>query len=157
MKKMLMAFTALAGLSGLATVGGGGLISEASAQVVGRPAPAEARTGGSLRAEPFSEARLAELRAAGRPAFVYFTADWCLTCKVNEAAVLDQDEVAAAFRDKQVTVLVGDWTRGDAAIGRFLAQHGRSGVPLYLYYAPGQEAKILPQILTVGDLTALAT
>ena len=74
-------------------------------------APAEARSGGALRAEPFSEARLAELRASGRPVFVYFTADWCLTCKVNEAAVLDQDEVAAAFRDGQVAVLVGDWTR----------------------------------------------
>jgi thiol:disulfide interchange protein/DsbC/DsbD-like thiol-disulfide interchange protein len=118
-------------------------------------APAEARTGRSLRAEPFSEARLAQLRAAGRPVFVYFTADWCLTCKVNEAAVLDRDEVAAAFRDKHVAVLVGDWTRGDAAIGRFLEKHGRSGVPLYLWYAPGRSAEVLPQILTVGRLAAL--
>jgi DsbC/DsbD-like thiol-disulfide interchange protein/cytochrome c biogenesis protein CcdA len=121
------------------------------------PAPAEARTGGSLRAEPFSETRLAELRAAGRPVFVYFTADWCLTCKVNEAAVLDQDEVESAFRDKGVTVLVGDWTRGDAAIGRFLERQGRSGVPLYLWYAPGRPAEVLPQILTVGRVTGLAT
>jgi DsbC/DsbD-like thiol-disulfide interchange protein/cytochrome c biogenesis protein CcdA len=120
------------------------------------PAPAEARTGGSLHAEPFSEARLAELRAAGRPAFVYFTADWCLTCKVNEAAVLDRDEVAAAFRAKGAVVLVGDWTRGDAAIGRFLEKRGRSGVPLYLWYAPGEPAEVLPQILTVGRVKALA-
>jgi thiol:disulfide interchange protein len=119
------------------------------------PAPAEARTGGSLRAEPFSEARLAELRSAGRPVFVYFTADWCLTCKVNEAAVLDQDEVAAVFRDKRAAVLVGDWTRGDAAIGRFLEKQGRSGVPLYLWYAPGKGPEVLPQILTVGRVTAL--
>jgi DsbC/DsbD-like thiol-disulfide interchange protein/cytochrome c biogenesis protein CcdA len=119
------------------------------------PAPAEARTGGTLRAEPFSEARLAELRAAGSPVFLYFTADWCLTCKVNEAAVLDRDEVAAAFRDKRATVLVGDWTRGDAAIGRFLEKQGRSGVPLYLWYAPGKEPEMLPQILTVGRLLAL--
>ena len=119
------------------------------------PAPAEARTGGALRAEPFSEARLAGLRSAGRPVFVYFTADWCLTCKVNEAAVLDQDEVASAFRARGVTVLVGDWTRGDAAIGRFLEKQGRSGVPLYLWYAPGKEAEMLPQILTVGRLIAL--
>jgi DsbC/DsbD-like thiol-disulfide interchange protein/cytochrome c biogenesis protein CcdA len=117
--------------------------------------PAEARTGGSLRAEPFSEARLAELRAAGRPVFVYFTADWCLTCKVNEAAVLDQDEVAAAFRSKGAAVLVGDWTRGDAAIGRFLEKQGRSGVPLYLWYAPSKPAEVLPQILAVSRLRAL--
>jgi DsbC/DsbD-like thiol-disulfide interchange protein/cytochrome c biogenesis protein CcdA len=121
------------------------------------PAPAEARTGGSLRAEPFSEARLAELRSSGRPVFLYFTADWCLTCKVNEAAVLDQDEVAAAFRSKGVTVLVGDWTRGDAAIGRFLERHGRSGVPLYLWYAPGKAPQMLPQILTVGKVRGLGT
>jgi len=118
-------------------------------------APAEARAGGPLAAEPFSEARLAELRAAGRPVFVYFTADWCLTCKVNEAAVLQQDEVARAFRDRQVAVLVGDWTRGDAAIGRFLEKQGRSGVPLYLWYAPGRPGELLPQILTVGRVSAL--
>ncbi|MGZ8328460.1 MAG: protein-disulfide reductase DsbD family protein [Allosphingosinicella sp.] len=117
--------------------------------------PAEARTGGALQAEPFSESRLAELRGEGRPVFVYFTADWCLTCKVNEAAVLDQDEVAAAFAEKGVAVLVGDWTRGDAAIGRFLEKQGRSGVPLYLWYGPGGEVEVLPQILTVGRMKAL--
>ncbi len=120
-------------------------------------APAEARTGGALAAEPFSEARLAQLRGEGRPVFVYFTADWCLTCKVNEAAVLDRDEVAAAFRDKGAAVLVGDWTRGDAAIGRFLEKQGRSGVPLYLWYAPGKPAEVLPQILTVGRVRGLSS
>jgi DsbC/DsbD-like thiol-disulfide interchange protein/cytochrome c biogenesis protein CcdA len=118
-------------------------------------APAQARTGGALGAEPFSESRLDELRASGRPVFVYFTADWCLTCKVNEAAVLDRDEVAAALREKGAVVLVGDWTRGDPAIGRFLEKQGRSGVPLYLWYAPSREAEVLPQILTVGRMTAL--
>jgi thiol:disulfide interchange protein len=109
----------------------------------------------SLGAERFSEARLAQLRAQGVPVFVYFTADWCLTCKVNERAVLDRAEVASAFRARGTRVLVGDWTRGDAEIGRFLDGHGRSGVPLYLYYAPGREAEILPQILSVGRLRAL--
>jgi thiol:disulfide interchange protein len=119
-------------------------------------APAEARAG-LLDAEPFSEERLAHLREERRPVFVYFTADWCLTCKVNEQAVLERDAVARAFAAKGVKVLVGDWTRGDAEIGRFLEQHGRSGVPLYLWYAPGGEARILPQILTPGLLTNLAT
>jgi thiol:disulfide interchange protein len=107
-------------------------------------------------AEPFSEARLAALRAEGRPVFVYFTADWCLTCKVNETAVLDRAEIAEAFADRRVAVLVGDWTRGDAAIGRFLEKHGRSGVPLYLWYAPGRPAETLPQILTMGTVKGLA-
>jgi thiol:disulfide interchange protein len=110
-----------------------------------------------LGAEPFSEARLAALRAEGRPVFVYFTADWCLTCKVNEKAVLDRQEVANAFGERKVAVLVGDWTRGDAAIGRFLDKQGRSGVPLYLWYAPGKEAEVLPQILTAARVTGLAS
>ena len=109
-----------------------------------------------LAAEPFSEARLAELRAQDAPVFVYFTADWCLTCKVNERAALEQAEVVQAFGERGIRVLVGDWTRGDSEIGRFLERHGRSGVPLYLWYAPGAEPETLPQILTVGRLTALA-
>ncbi|HEX8639538.1 MAG TPA: thioredoxin family protein [Allosphingosinicella sp.] len=118
-------------------------------------AAAPARSQGPLAAEPFSEQRLAQLRSVGTPVFVNFTADWCLTCKVNERAVLERTEVAEAFRARGVRVLVGDWTSGDPAIGRFLERHGRSGVPLYLYYAPGREADILPQILTVGRLTRL--
>jgi DsbC/DsbD-like thiol-disulfide interchange protein/cytochrome c biogenesis protein CcdA len=119
-----------------------------------RPAGAES---GIVGAEPFSEARLASLRAAGRPVFVYFTADWCLTCKVNEKAVLEQREVAGAFRARHIAVLVGDWTRGDPAIGRFLEKEGRSGVPLYLWYAPGKPAEVLPQILTVGRVAQLGS
>jgi thiol:disulfide interchange protein len=112
---------------------------------------------GALAAEPFSEARLAALRAEGRPVFVYFTADWCITCKVNERAVLDRSQVADAFRRANVAVLVGDWTRGEPEIGRFLERHGRSGVPLYLYYRPAAEAEVLPQILTVGRVTGLVS
>ena len=111
-------------------------------------APALARDQGPLRSEPFSEARLAALQAQKRPVFVYFTADWCVTCKVNEKAVLDRSDVAEAFAREKVAVLVGDWTRGEPAIGRFLESHGRSGVPLYLFYAPGAPVEVLPQVLT---------
>jgi thiol:disulfide interchange protein len=123
-----------------------------------RPLPPEARAAeGPLPAEPFSEARLAQLRAAGTPVFVYFTADWCLTCKVNERGAMASADVAAAFRARGIKVLAGDWTRGDAAIGRFLERHGRSGVPFYLFYPRGGgDPEVLPQILTVGQLTALA-
>lgn len=125
--------------------------------VPGRDAPAVARSQDALRAEPFSEKRLAALRAEGRPVFVYFTADWCVTCKVNEKGALDRKDVAEAFARRDVAVLAGDWTRGDAAIGRFLEKHGRSGVPLYLYYAPGKPAEVLPQVLTTSRLVGLAS
>jgi thiol:disulfide interchange protein/DsbC/DsbD-like thiol-disulfide interchange protein len=122
-----------------------------------RPVSAESRAAESpLPAEPFSEARLSQLRAANTPVFLYFTADWCLTCKVNERGALASSEVADHFRARGIKVLVGDWTLGDAAIGRFLEAQGRSGVPLYLYYAPGQtQPQVLPQLLTAGQLTAL--
>jgi thiol:disulfide interchange protein len=118
------------------------------------PAIAKAKSG--LPSEPFSEPRLAELRAQGRPVFVYFTADWCLTCKVNERGAMAREDVARSFSGRNVAVLAGDWTRGDPEIGRFLEKQGRSGVPLYLYYAPGRAPEILPQILTVRRLTGLA-
>jgi thiol:disulfide interchange protein len=112
-------------------------------------------TAAPLAAEPFSEARLAALRAEGRPVFAYFTADWCITCKVNEKTVLEREEVSRAFKEQKVAALVGDWTGGDAAIGRFLEAQGRSGVPLYIFYAPGKAPKILPQVLTVSRVTSL--
>jgi thiol:disulfide interchange protein len=108
-----------------------------------------------LAGEPFSETRLAALRAEGRPVFAYFTADWCLTCKVNEKTVLQRGDVSRAFTEEKVAVLVGDWTGGDAAIGRFLESQGRSGVPLYIYYPPGKAPKILPQLLTASHVVSL--
>ncbi len=109
----------------------------------------------TLPSEPFTEARLSELRASGQPVFAYFTADWCITCKANEAAAIQRTETADAFAAAKVAVLLGDWTRPDPVISRFLEKHGRAGVPLYLYYAPGKEPVILPQILTVATLTDL--
>jgi len=119
--------------------------------------PALATSQTVLKPEPFTEARLAALQQEGRPVFVYFTADWCLTCKVNEKGALEREEVADAFAARQVAVLVGDWTRGDGAIGRFLEKHGRSGVPLYLYYEPGKPVEILPQVLTPSRLVSMVS
>jgi thiol:disulfide interchange protein/DsbC/DsbD-like thiol-disulfide interchange protein len=106
--------------------------------------------------EPFSTEKLASLRAAGKPVFVYFTADWCLTCKVNEKSAIDTRVAQDAFKAAGVTMLVGDWTNGDAAITRFLGEQGASGVPLYLYYPKGGgAAQQLPQILTPSLLAGL--
>ncbi|WP_093315364.1 protein-disulfide reductase DsbD family protein [Sphingomonas jatrophae] len=130
-------------------------VSAALILTVPRAGPAEAAVA-SAGSEPFSEAKLAALTGAGTPVFVYFTADWCLTCKVNEKAAIERSIVRDAFAAKGIKVLVGDWTQGDAAIGRFLESQGRSGVPLYLFYAPGRAPQVLPQLLTPGLLTGLA-
>jgi thiol:disulfide interchange protein len=115
------------------------------------PAPsAAART--VPGAEPWSEARVAAHLAKGQPVFVYFTADWCLTCKANEVAAIDREAVRDAFDKAGVEVLAGDWTQGDPAITRLLESRGRAGVPLYLWYEPGKAAEELPQILTASML-----
>ena len=103
--------------------------------------------------EPFSAARLASLRAEGRPVFVDLTADWCLTCVVNERVALSPAAVRAAFAAQDVVYLRGDWTRDDPEITRFLRQQGRQGVPLYLVYRKGAANPLtLPQILTGTDV-----
>jgi thiol:disulfide interchange protein DsbD len=101
-----------------------------------------------LRIEPYSDARLAELRAQHRVVFVNFTADWCLSCKVNERFTLHSQRVRDAFAAANVTWLEGDWTRYDPAITRVLQNFGRSGVPLYLLYTNGDQPQVLPQVLT---------
>tara|TARA_R110000782_G_scaffold78276_5_gene155201 strand:- start:85557 stop:87644 length:2088 start_codon:yes stop_codon:yes gene_type:complete len=119
--------------------------------------PQENRAAPPYAANAFSESALARARASGKPLFLYFTADWCLSCKVNEASAIDRQEVRAAFEKKDVQTLVGDWTNGDPAITRFLESHGRSGVPLYLWYpAGGGDPRELPQILTPTMLVDLA-
>ena len=110
-----------------------------------------------LAAVPFSDTALAEARAANKPVFVWFTADWCLTCKVNEGVAIEREATRAAFEKGGVVAMRGDWTRRDPAITRFLTAHGAAGVPLYLWYAPGQGAEILPQVLTPDTLTELAS
>lgn len=108
-----------------------------------------------LAAQPYSPAKLAALQADGKPVFLYMTADWCLTCKVNEKGAMADSSVAKTFRDKGITVLEGDWTRGDAVISQWLAQRGRAGVPVYVFYAADGTATELPQILTVDALKRL--
>lgn len=119
-------------------------------------AAAPATQAGEGGGEPFSEARLSALTGQNKPVFLYFTADWCLTCKVNEKAAIERQAVRDDFAAKGITVMVGDWTNGDPAIGRFLEAQGRSGVPLYLFYHRDGRVEMLPQILTPALLTGLA-
>jgi thiol:disulfide interchange protein len=130
---VLMALAVLSGISGV-------------------PMGGAADTAGSS-AEAFTPARLAALRAAGKPVFVNMTAAWCVTCLVNERVAIGTDQVRKAFAADDVTYLKGDWTRQDPAITAFLRQNGRDGVPLYVFFpAGGGEPEVLPQILTEGEV-----
>lgn len=142
MQARLPLATTLLLLASVSIVAGGAHLLPEPGNAVDRPQAA------FPGAEPFSAARLDQLRAQGVPVFLYFTADWCVTCKVNEAAAINREETIRLFKARRVKVMIGDFTRRDAAIARFLAEHGRSGVPLYLYYPAKGEGQELPQILT---------
>jgi thiol:disulfide interchange protein len=119
-------------------------------------APSASAEAGLLDAQPFSEEALARARATGKPVFVYMTADWCLSCKVNERVAIEREPTRDAFHKAGVIVLRGDWTRRDPAITRFLTAQGAAGIPLYLWYPAGGGApQQLPQVLGPESLTAL--
>lgn len=100
--------------------------------------------------QPYSKSLLTEMRANGRPVLVDFTADWCITCKTNEALALSRTGFKEAVAKHQVALLKADWTNQDPLISAALAEYQRSGVPLYLVYPAdaSKPAEILPQLLT---------
>lgn len=111
---------------------------------------------GGLAQVPYSQQTLANERAAGRPVFVDFTAAWCVSCQFNKATVLQSQQVVEAFQANDVTYMVADWTLQDPEITAALEEQGRAGVPLYLYYAPGEASPtVLPALLTKSMVVSL--
>ncbi len=100
--------------------------------------------------QAFSQQSLNSALQSGRPIFVDFTADWCITCKANERFALDSTAVRQAFAQHQVLVLRADWTHGDPEITQILKDHGRAGVPMYLFYPGGKERPpvVLPELIS---------
>jgi thiol:disulfide interchange protein DsbD len=99
--------------------------------------------------QAFTQERLQAELEQGRTVFVDFTAAWCLTCKFNEANVLESQDVREAFQRRSIVKMKADWTNGDPVITKLLQQFGRPGVPLYVLY-PGknQEPIVFPELLT---------
>jgi thiol:disulfide interchange protein DsbD len=96
----------------------------------------------------FSSERLENLRLNQQAVFLNFTADWCITCKVNEAIALNRESVKKILADKNIVYLKADWTRKDPEIASMLANYGRTGVPLYILFPTQGEPIILPELLT---------
>ncbi len=99
--------------------------------------------------QPYTPALLAELRCSGQPVLVNLTADWCVTCLVNERRALSGERFSQLLEQTDTAYLKGDWSKPDPTITALLTAHGRSGVPLYLLYRAGAaQAEILPQLLS---------
>src|SRR3954447_1708337 len=99
--------------------------------------------------QAFTPERLQTELEQGRTVFVDFTAAWCLTCKFNEASVLEARDVREAFQRHGIVKFKADWTNGDPVITKLLQQFGRPGVPLYvLYPARNEEPIVFPEVLT---------
>jgi thiol:disulfide interchange protein DsbD len=130
-----------------------GLSAVEQAAALAGDAPAAGRS--ASRSGPgwasWSKDRIAASLDAGRPVLVVFSADWCITCKVNEKVVLLDDRVTEAIERLDVEVMKADWTKRDETIRAELARHGRAGVPMYLVYHPSRpdEPEVLPELLSV--------
>jgi thiol:disulfide interchange protein len=111
---------------------------------------AETTTASKAGWEPYSHEAIEQYRAQGRPVFVDFTARWCLSCQVNERAVLNRGDVSRRLHGSGIVLVRADWTKHDEGIASALRELGRSGVPTYVFYPPGQPAMVLPEVLTPG-------
>jgi thiol:disulfide interchange protein DsbD len=100
--------------------------------------------------QPFTPERLQTELDQGHTVFVDFTAAWCLTCKFNEATVLESSAVREAFQRRGIVKFKADWTNADPAITKILKQFGRPGVPLYVLYPAGKSPIVFPELLTQG-------
>jgi thiol:disulfide interchange protein DsbD len=125
--------------------------AEVQAETTGADRSASSFSASSTGWQPWSDEAVRRSLAQGKPVFVDFTASWCLSCQVNERAALQQPQVQQAFHSTNVVLLRADWTRHDEAITRALTTLGRSGVPAYVLYIPGQsEPRLFPEVLTPG-------
>jgi thiol:disulfide interchange protein DsbD len=104
--------------------------------------------------QPWSAEAVQKYQSQGRPVFVDFTASWCLSCQVNERIAFGAPEVQKAFADSNIVLMRADWTRYDDSITQTLTSLGRSGVPTYVLYVPGEKSpRLLPEVLTPGIVT----
>lgn len=115
-------------------------------------APADATATAAQGWQPWAPGAAEALVASGRPVFVDFTAAWCVTCQYNKKTTLANAEVLADLQTKNVALLRADWTRRDPAITAALAQLGRNGVPVYVFYRPGKPPVVLTEVLSVDEV-----
>ncbi len=134
-------------LLGALAWGAGGYITQGQA--------ATGTVAADARWQPWAPGRVEQLVDAGQPVFVDFTAAWCVTCQYNKKTTLAHGEVLADLAAKNVALLRADWTRRDPAITAALAQLGRNGVPVYVFYKKGSPPVVLSEVLGVEEVRSV--
>jgi len=119
------------------------------------PSQRASNEGQAIQWQSFDLARIRREVAAGKLVFVDVTAAWCLTCKVNEAAVLDRDPVAGRLANTGLVAMRADWTRPEPQVTAYLQSFGRYGVPLNVVYGPARpDGEALPELLSSSAVLA---
>ena len=98
----------------------------------------------------FSDENIDALKGENKTIFIDFTADWCLSCKVNEKNVLETETIRNAMKNKGIVPVKADWTRRDETISRWLKDYGKAGVPFYLLIKADGTTIPLPEVLTTN-------
>jgi thiol:disulfide interchange protein DsbD len=144
----------LARLLAVASAAGALMLVSGARVQAGTASPAGGAEG-ALAWRPYSAELLRAQRDSGRIVLLDFTADWCLTCKVNERVALGSESVRAAIRDRDVALLRADWTTRDPAVTRALAAFGRNSVPFVVIYPRARDAEfiVMPTLLTSSLVT----
>jgi thiol:disulfide interchange protein len=110
------------------------------------------KEGNGLEWSPWSEDAMAEMAEKRQWVFMDFTASWCLTCKVNKKLVLNTESFAELAKEQNLKLMVGDWTKRDENITRFLRKYNVVGVPAYFIQKPNGEIIHLGETISVGKI-----
>jgi suppressor for copper-sensitivity B len=117
------------------------------------PAPIVTAESAGIPWQAFDQGAIATAIAAGQVVFVDVTADWCITCKVNKAAVIERGEVARRLSAPGTLAMRADWTKPDDIVARYLASFGRYGIPFNVVYGPGAPAGLaLSELLSEAEV-----
>ena len=143
--RLALAIFSIAALAGLV---------RATGQYITQP-EAQAPVAQAAGWQPWAPGRVEQLVATGQPVLVDFTAAWCVTCQYNKKTTLANPAVLADLAGKNVALLRADWTRRDPAITAALAQLGRNGVPVYVFYKKGSAPVVLSEILGVEEVRSV--
>ena len=104
--------------------------------------------------QAWSEEKMKEHQEKGDWVFIDFTAKWCFTCKVNERLVIETNGFKKMVTDKNLKLLIGDWTKRDEAIGSFLRKNGMVGVPAYFIQKPDGTLINLGETITLEKINS---